>query len=117
MKLGDLTLNTLLRDSKWIALTAVFFLLFAQFDNVPDCPELLRLHSGPVASASLPHDAIATRPGTAPVAWEILRPPAIHTQPVSDVPLAALPFWVPQSLYQASDPSPPLKKTQSFTSG
>jgi hypothetical protein len=94
-----------------MALAVAFFLLSANFDNVPDCPELLRLHSGPVVSVSLVHYAITARLDTVSVAWETLRPPAIHTQSVFDVPLAVLPLRVPQSLYQAADPSPPLAET------
>lgn len=111
IKCGDLTLSSLLQGSKWIALTAAFFLLFANFDNVPDCPELLRLHSGPVASASLTHHTLTTRFDTVYPTWQSLQPPAIQTQSVSDVPLAVLPLRLTQSFYQAADPSPPLMKT------
>jgi hypothetical protein len=116
MKRGDLTLNSRLRDSKWMALAVAFFLLFANCDNIPDCPELLRLHSGPVVSVSLVHPAITTGLDAVSVAWKALRPPAIHTQSVSDIILAVLPLGVPQLLYQAADPSPPLAETQSFAS-
>lgn len=97
-----------------MALAAAFFLLFANFDNVPDCPELLRLHSGPVVSVSLVHHAVTARLDTTSVPWEASWPSVIHTQPVSDILLAALPVRVAQLLYQAADPSPPLAETQSF---
>ncbi len=107
MKCGGLILNHVFRYSKWIALAAALFLLSANLDNVPDCPELLNSSSGPAASLQFVHHDVAARLDAVYVARETFRPCVINTQYVSDAVLAVSPPCVPQSLYQAADPSPP----------
>ena len=107
MKRGGFILNRVFRYSKLIALAAALFLLSANLDNVPDCPELLNSSSGPAVSLQLVHHDVAARLDAVYVAWETFRPSVINTQYVADVLLAVSPVCAPQSLYQAADPSPP----------
>jgi hypothetical protein len=109
IKHGCFLLNAAFRCSKWIALAAVPFLLSASLDNVPDCPELLKLNasSGPSVSLLLvPHDVVALL-DSASVAHQAARPSAACTPYLSAIASALTPSGAVQSLYQAADPSPP----------
>jgi hypothetical protein len=107
MRSGYLILNCIFSWSKFIALVAALFLLSANLDNVPDCPELLNSSSGPSVSLQLVHHDMVARPDIIGVAWENFRPSAASTPYISDALLALSPSWAPQSLDQAADPSPP----------
>lgn len=104
---GYLILYCVFRFPKLIALTIALFLVSANLDNVPDCPELLNSRSGPSVSLQLVHHDVAARLDTVGVAWQIFQPPVAPTLYVPDALLALSPRGTMQSLYQAADPSPP----------
>jgi hypothetical protein len=97
------------RFSKWIALLIAAFVISANLDNIPDCPELLNPSNGAFLSLHLPHHLDTIAHPEVPYASFFF---SIHRLLINgDSVLDALfvpASSIPRSLYRASDPSPPL---------
>jgi hypothetical protein len=107
MKRGAVILNRVLRFSRWIALAAAVFLLSANLDNIPDCPELFNSNCKASASLQLVHHDVATTLNAFCVTWENFQPPTSSTYYISDVFLAIPPPGITPPLYRSADSSPP----------
>ncbi|HEX4168539.1 MAG TPA: hypothetical protein VHZ55_24005 [Bryobacteraceae bacterium] len=99
-------LNFVFQYSKLIALAAAIFLLSANLDNVPDCPELLNAGMGSTVLLVVHHAPLEFAKAMH-TAWEALPRPEDYTQYVSDAVLVLSPPCVTRSVHQAADPSPP----------
>lgn len=109
MKLGRHFLNCVFGWSKLLALAAAIFLVSANLDNVPDCPELLNSSSSPSVSLQVAHLHIASSCADVTCTVAIVFRSAMSIEHcVSEGLVRASPFCVARSLHQATDPSPPL---------
>ncbi len=108
IRIGGVLLSCTSISSKLIALAAAIFLLFASLDNVPDCPELLNLRSGPSVSLQLVHHDLIAGVDAICFACRTFLAAAVSVQYVSDAHFATTACLSPVSLYQAADPSPPV---------
>lgn len=109
MRTGEVVLRRVFRYSKLIALVAALFLLSANLDNQPDCPELLNSNSGfSVSFQTTTHhhhggvllDRIHT-------AWGCLSPLVAVDHNVSELASATPPTCFTGFALEAADPSPP----------
>jgi len=91
---------------KWLALAAAAFLLFANLDNVPDCPELLNAPSKSVLSNPSVHSHIP--PGPAALLVSRIGPSRSSLGArIAPAPSRIAPLLHFASICRASDPSPP----------
>jgi hypothetical protein len=102
------TLYSLPRCAKALALLVGFLLVLASLDNVPDCPELLAQKHTSVASIQLTSNPLPPVLYGAMLAWHLARfRDSARSEYVSEPVAAPLPNAAPPLLAQASDPSPP----------
>ena len=90
-----------------MALASAIVLLFANLDNVPDCPELLNARADSAVCIQLASHPVPALPGILPTAREFIAPLAANDQYSPALLLPIAPSCFIRLPSQAADPSPP----------